>query len=276
MSMAINTENVSLDGLEIRVARSVKPGAETVLLTSPMPESIYAFTPIWPQLTARYSVLAIDLPSLGGSTAVPEVLAPQPMGALILRLAHQLGIERAHGVGPDVGTTATLAAAAQEPDFFTSLTVGSGAAAYPLEVDGVLRDIIEAPSAENFRDLQIRDVVNSLYAAIPTYQPPKFVIEDYVASYPPDRWVQSLAYVRSYPHTLPQMQDLLGAIQTPVHVITGSSDPMVPVVNGETLAKKLPHSRLTVLDAGHMPWEETHERYAELLVDWIDGGYATV
>jgi pimeloyl-ACP methyl ester carboxylesterase len=54
----------TVDGLEIRFATDGK-GDEKVVLFSPWPESILAFTPVWGGLTARFEVLAIDLPGFG-------------------------------------------------------------------------------------------------------------------------------------------------------------------------------------------------------------------
>ena len=44
----------TVDGVRIRYAESDGPPERTVLLTSPWPESLYAFAPIWPTL-AEYA-----------------------------------------------------------------------------------------------------------------------------------------------------------------------------------------------------------------------------
>jgi pimeloyl-ACP methyl ester carboxylesterase len=55
----------ALDGLTIRYATSPKAGAQTVVLLSPWPESIYAFLPTWPPLAEQFSLVAFDLPGFG-------------------------------------------------------------------------------------------------------------------------------------------------------------------------------------------------------------------
>ena len=47
--------------------------------------------------------------------------------------------------GPDTGTAAALFAAAAHPGRLRSLVVGSGAAAVPLQLGGLLKDWVETP-----------------------------------------------------------------------------------------------------------------------------------
>jgi hypothetical protein len=65
---------------------------------------------------------------------------PKAMGQFILNVADALGVDNPHIVGPDIGTSSVLFAAAS-PDRFRS----SGGAAAPLDVTGVLKDWIDIP-----------------------------------------------------------------------------------------------------------------------------------
>jgi pimeloyl-ACP methyl ester carboxylesterase len=84
-----------------------------------------------------------------------------------------------------------------------------------------------------------------------------------------------MRYVRAYPTELPVLRDLLPEIQTPVQIIAGERDPIVPPVNAEFLNERLPKSKLDVIDAGHFTWEDTADEYAALVTSWWGGGYAT-
>ena len=88
-----------------------------------------------------------------------------------------------------------------------------------------------------------------------------------------DRFAESARYVRSYPEQLPQLAGLLPQIFTPVQIITGRNDPIVPVANAEFLHARLPNSRLDVLDAGHLAWEEAPAEYGAIIAGWVNGGY---
>ncbi|MFE3271151.1 alpha/beta fold hydrolase [Streptomyces sp. NPDC059215] len=273
---SIRPQFITFEGLKVRVALSPKAEAETVVLLSPMPESLYAFLPIWSKLAAHFSLLAVDLPGFGQSDGDPSLMTPQAMGEFIVRLCREFGIEHAHGIGPDIGTSALLAAAATHPAYFHSLIIGSGATSTPLKVDSLLKDFISADTAENFSDVDIAAVVTSLFEAMPDYNPPQHVLDDYKASYAGRRFVECLAYVRSYPASLPALNQLLGSIQTPVQIIVGRNDPFVSLANGEELDQALPHSELTVLNCGHLPWEEDHHAYGEIANEWMAGRYQTV
>jgi pimeloyl-ACP methyl ester carboxylesterase len=73
------------------------------------------------------------------------------MGEFIVAVADAFGLEHPHVVAPSIGTAAALFAAARHPGRLRSLVVGSGATAVPLQVGGLVKDIIDAPDLERFR-----------------------------------------------------------------------------------------------------------------------------
>ncbi|MFL4909118.1 alpha/beta fold hydrolase [Streptomyces sp. MMS24-I2-30] len=77
-----------------------------------------------------------------------------------------------------------------------------------------------------------------------------------------------MAYVRAYPTELPVLGELLPAIETPVQIIAGRYDSVVPLDNAEYLHQRLPHSKLDVIDAGHFVWEEGADEYADVVTRW--------
>jgi pimeloyl-ACP methyl ester carboxylesterase len=111
--------------------------------------------------------------------------------------------------------------------------------------------------------------------AIERYTLPDPIREDYLASYEGDRFVESMRYVRAYPQDLPVLAELLPELKTPVQIIAGAHDPVVPPGNAEFLHARLPHSKLDILDAGHFTWEDAADQYAALVTSWWGGGYAT-
>ena len=173
-------------------------------------------------------------------------------------------------MGPDIGTGASLFAAASRPRRLRSLVVGSGGSAFPLQLTGVLKDWVEAPDLEAYRSADPRQIVAGALTHIERYELPDFVREDYLSSYEGDRFVESMRYVRSYPTELPILRDLLPEIQTPVQLIAGAQDPVVPPVNAEFLHERLPESKLDVIDTGHFTWEDGADEYAALVTTWWD------
>jgi pimeloyl-ACP methyl ester carboxylesterase len=258
------------DGLVIRYAESERVADETVLLLNPWPESLFAWDTIWSLLAETARLVAIDLPGFGQSERRAELQSPRAMGGFLLRLIDEWGLGHPHVVGPDVGTGAVLFAAAEDVDRFPSAVVGSGGASFPLEVTGTLKEIIEAPDLSGFRGLDGRDVVAGALEGIERHTLPEVVREDYLTSYAGERFVESAAYVRSYPSDLPVLAERLGDIRTPVQIIAGRHDPLVPPSNAEFLHARLTDSKLDILDTGHFAWEEGADEYLELTRSWIE------
>ena len=86
-----------------------------------------------------------------------------------------------------------------------------------------------------------------------------------------DRFVESMRYARRYPEELPVLAELLPQIATPVTIINGLHDRVVPLANAEFLDERLPNSRVVVIDAGHFVWEEAPAEYASAVLEAIGG-----
>jgi pimeloyl-ACP methyl ester carboxylesterase len=257
------------DGLQIRYADTEGVADETVLLLNPWPESLFAWNTIWSSLAESARLIAIDLPGFGQSERRAELQSPRAMGGFLLRLIDEWELGHPHVVGPDVGTGAVLFAAAEDVDRFPSAVVGSGGASFPLEVTGALAQIIEAPDLSGFQGVDGRDIVAGALEAIERHTLPDAVREDYLASYAGERFVESAAYVRRYPSDLPVLAERLGDIRTPVQIIAGRHDTLVPPSNAEFLHARLAGSKLDILETGHFAWEDGAGDYLELTRSWI-------
>ena len=266
----MTTRRRMADGLEIRCAETGEAGDESVLLLNPWPESLFAWDTIWSRLARTARLVAIDLPGFGQSEGRSELLSPRAMGRFLLRLVDEWELGRPHLVGPDVGTGAVLFAASEDLERFPSAVVGSGGASFPLEVAGTLKQIIEAQDLSAFRALDGREIVAGALEGIERHTLPEAVREDYLASYAGDRFVESMAYVRSYPSDLPLLAERLGDIRTPVQIIAGRHDALVPPSNAEFLHARLTRSKLDILDTGHFAWEDGADEYLELTRSWIE------
>ena len=274
-SQSIQPQTRSIDGLSIRYAES-EPRDDNALLLSPWPESIYCYEPTWSRLAEHVHLLAIDLPGFGRSERRDSLMSPRAMGEFIVRAADAFGLEQPHVVGPDIGTGASLFAAALHPSRFRSLVVGTGGAAVPLQLGGVLKEWVEAPSLEPYRKIDGREIVTAVMATFERYKPTEAARQDYLASFEGERFAESMRYVRTYPEQLPILRDLLPKIETPVQIIAGARDPVVPPVNAEYLHERLPKSKLDIIDALHFIWEDAADTYAALVTSWWAGGYTKV
>lgn len=263
-------ETIEFEDLHIRLVRGGASKGTPIVMTSPWPESVYAFRLIWPQLAELGPLIAIDLPGFGRSDATRGALSPDGMGGFILRLLDKLGIERCHAIGPDVGTTAFLFAAAEQPERFATLTVGSGGTDMDL-LGEQLRGTIEAPESALDVGPDAAPIVDMLRAHI-VAQTPEDVMEDYRLSSANGRFAEAAAYVRAYPVDLPKLPAIAKRIVTPVLVLSGQHDPLVPPSNGDFLQRILPNCRHKVIDGGHFVWEDAPDAYARFASAWIRSG----
>lgn len=258
-----------IDGLSIRYARGGVASGTNILLTAPFPESLYAFYRVVPQLATEYSILLVDLPGFGHSQSRSDVMAPEAMGNFVIKLLRHFGISRTHAVSPDVGTPAVLFAASKQQDLFESLVIG-GAAMQPDLAGGVLKDLIYSPTgalAEAGSDA-VKPYLE--HAAQLT---PAAIIEDFRAASAGRRFEEAAQFVRGYIQDSPKLDLQLYNIKTPVLIIAGKNDPIVPPINGQFLADRLVNSRYLLLDAEHRYWEEAADKYIETLVSWFGGDY---
>ena len=272
LNESIQPQFRAIDGLSIRFAES-EDRADHALLLSPWPESLFAFAPTWSRLAEHTHLVAIDLPGFGHSERRDALMSPRAMGEFLIRVAGTFGLENPHLVGPDVGTGAALFAAALYPGRLRSLVVGSGGVAFPIQLGSALKDWVETPDLESYRNTDPRKIVAATLATIERYVIPDDIAEDYLSAYEGDRFVESMSYARTYPTQLPVLRDLLPQIQTPVQNIAGGHDQAVPPANSEYLHKRLPHSKLDILDAGHFTWEDAADQYAALVTSWWGGDY---
>src|SRR5882724_13409257 len=264
---------LEVDGLKVRYLKGPERTGVPLLLTSPWPESLFAFRKIWDRLTAQTSVVAVDLPGFGQSEGRIDVLSPSGMGAILPQIMHALGLTRVHGVGPDVGTSAFLFAAKDQPALFESLIVGSGATSADT-TGATLKDLIFAPTLADLEKLDGAVVALAAVDGLLNEALPSDVRADYAAASAGRRFVEAAAYVRWYPCDLVKLGEALASISTPVLGIWGEKDPLVPPINANLLLQKLPKSRAIYLDTGHFVWEHQPEAYATAVLDWVKGGYA--
>src|SRR5262249_48842913 len=128
-----------------------------------------------------------------------------------------------------------------------SVIVGTGGAAVPLELGEPLRSWVLDPDLDKYRRMDPRAIVN---AAVDTIAGgiPDDIRADYLDCYDGDRFVESMRYVRRYPEELPALAELLPEIATPVTIINGRHDPVVPLANAEFIDERHPNRRIVLFD----------------------------
>src|ERR1700677_1903479 len=194
MSSELRVGFRAVDGLQIRFAESDGSGRQRLVLTSPWPESLYAFERVWPRLSRTARLLAIDLPGFGRSQRRTSLLSPMAMSEFLIRVLDDWGIKDPHLICPDIGTAAALFAAANHPGRVRSLVVGGGGTAYPLVAGGALQDLIEAPDIDAFRSQDPEELVQGLMRELGSAVPASDIVADYIESSRGDRFAEAARY----------------------------------------------------------------------------------
>src|SRR4051794_31319099 len=176
----------TVHGVRIRYADSGGSHKPTLLLTSPWPESVYAFAPMWATLAEHARLFAVDLPGFGASERRDDLMSPRAMGGFLARLIVEADLGAPHVVAPDVGTSAALFAAAAHPDRIASVVVGSGGAAVPLELGEPLLSRVLDVDLDKWRSMDPRATVGKSLDTIAGGIRDE-IRADYLASYEGDR-----------------------------------------------------------------------------------------
>src|SRR5260221_13296315 len=100
-----------IDGLNIRYAQHSMGVRENVLLLSPLPESILAFSALWPTLSTKFNLLAIDLPGMGHSEGRSDLYTTRKMAGIVHEVIESFQFHNPHIVGPHGGQSIRLSLA---------------------------------------------------------------------------------------------------------------------------------------------------------------------
>jgi hypothetical protein len=71
MSSEVKVGYRAVDGLQIRYADSDGPASQHLVLTSPWPESLHAFDPIWPRLSGTAGCWPSTCPASAAPNGAP-------------------------------------------------------------------------------------------------------------------------------------------------------------------------------------------------------------
>jgi pimeloyl-ACP methyl ester carboxylesterase len=270
----MKTEIITIDGLRIRYAASSKQHKENLLFLSPLPESVFAFNPMWEGLSSQFNLLAIDLPGFGKSEARKDLFSVKTMADFVVKIIDHFKFEMPHIVGNDIGTPIALFVAALYPQKLKSIIAGGGACVYPLNIDGALKQIIEAPNLDDFRKIPVKDIIDGSLSGMKHYVLPDEIREDYISSYEGGKLFESMEILRAYKTDIPVLDKYINKISIPVLIIWGEKDPIAPVINAEILHERLPKNKLIILeDIGHYTWEDGWERFQAATSSWLNVDY---
>ena len=238
---------VDVDGIRLRT--SVRGQGPPLLLVTGLGASLELARPFEQELTARgVQTVAFDAPGIGESTAYTLPRRMPGIARTIEAMLDALGYDRVDVLGVSLGGVVAQQLAHQAPRRVRRLVLaatgpGLGGAPGPPHVLLAL-----ATPRRYYQPDYYRRIAGRIYGGQARRDP------DALLHGSPARFVERPS-VRGY---LGQLYAIAGwtslpwlhRLRQPTLVLAGDDDPIVPLLNGHILARRIPNARLHVEDGG--------------------------
>ncbi len=275
---SIRPEYTNIAGVKVRYATAGQSDGPTVLLLSPLPQSILAFDPIWDRLAEHCRLVALDLPGFGRSEGGSEFMTFEAQSDFLNAFVDRLGRTNIHIVGPDVGMPAALHYVIYSEHKAASLLIGDGPGIVPSSNGSVIDKMVNS----SFWRVAFRAAGAGAFVAAGialgyvNYAPSYDEVADYVASYE-GRIGPITEWFSRYPETLPSLDSHLSSIDLPIKIFWGELDQFLFVDNGKRMHERLPRSDLTIFPhCGHFSHQDKSDEFAQMVLEWVGEGHKSL
>jgi pimeloyl-ACP methyl ester carboxylesterase len=173
---------VQVNGITLHYVRGGTGPA--VILLHAFPEDWYEYHNVMPRLARKFTVVAVDLPGIGGSTGKPGGYAAADVADDIHQLQEQLHLDHAYVVGHDIGGMVAYAFVRRYPE------AGRGAMILDAPLPGLApwNDITAKPFSWHIHFQQVPGLAEELVAGRQAvyfryFLDPRYVSDAEVARY---------------------------------------------------------------------------------------------
>ena len=261
----------TIDGLKIRIARSDRKSAPTILFLSPLPQSILCFNAVWSLLSRTTNLIAVDLPGFGRSEGGNEYMSFEAQSAFLEKFINTQGLKDVHIVAPDIAMPIALHYVIHRDHKVKSLMVGDGPGILPSQDGSLIRKIVGSGFWRTL--VRLNGVKTFIAGAMQLgylhYSPSCDEVEDYVQSYA-GRIGQVTAFFKQYPDGCHGLTDRIEDVNLPVKVFWGDEDAFLKVANASLLYSRLSKSALHIFEnCGHFSYQDQSSAFASLVEDWV-------
>ena len=265
---------VTVDGIRTHYVAAGK--GEPLLLLHGLGASLMAWGLNIEPLSQEFSVYAIDIPGHGDSEK-PDIDYLLPTAVNFIRgFMEALGIERASIAGSSMGGMIALSTAVEYPELVNRLVLVD-AAGLGREVAWFLRamslplvgELIENPSPRNTRVLLKRIFYN------PSLVQESLIREIYRTRFMPGSKRAVLRIIRGAIglrglHSKWIMTNELEQLNSPVLIVWGAQDRILPVSHATNAARIAPQVSLSIFDeCGHWPQMERGNEFNRVALDFL-------
>ncbi|MGE6629880.1 alpha/beta fold hydrolase [Bacillus sp. NPDC077027] len=246
-------------GLNIYYEHYPNEGKKTLILLHGLFSSTFSYRKLIPLLKKDFDLIAIDLPPFGQSEKSNKfIYSYRNMAKIVIELTDYLKVKRAIIVGHSMGGQIALYATTERPDLFEKavLLCSSG------YLNKSKRSLVYSTYIPYFylilkRQLLKQGIMKNLTAVVHDHSIiDQEMIDGYLRPFDDDKIFRGLLrFVRHREGDL--TSDVLKKVETPVLLIWGEEDRIVPLQIGERLHKDLRYSTLHALKkTGHLIPEE--------------------
>lgn len=263
----------------IRMSYETSGTGNPLLMIHGFGANLCTWRAVAPRLAETRRVILLDLKGSGQSDKpVAQDYGPQDHARLVVDLIRSLGLTELTLVGHSMGggvalLTALLLSEAGDPRLKRLILVNT--IAYPQKLPAFVA-ILRVPFLGRVSMRLIPASVMTRLVLREAYFRPDRISADTVECYARplrDRQAKRALVTtatRIIPPDFASLQSRYAQILTPTLIIWGDHDRIVPLSNGQRLAREIPSARFKVIgDCGHIPPEEQPEAFLSLLQDFM-------
>ncbi len=240
---------IKIDGQLLHVA--VRPGDgqhRPLLLLNGIGANLELLRPFVDKLDSRIETILVDMPGAGQSPAPSIPYRPRGLARLLEQLLDQLGYSAVSVLGISLGGAIAQQFARQYPDRCKRLVLvstGTGAVMVP----GTPSVLLKMLTPRRYRDpTYMAEIAPLIYGGRMRTDPG--LITSHAGAM---RLGRSLGYYW-------QLLGITGwtsihwlhSLRQPTLILSGTDDPIVPLINARIMARLIPNARLHVFDDGHL------------------------
>jgi len=254
LERALRVETVTVKGMELRTAtrpgKSKRPPLVILNGIGAKLEALRGFTDV---LNPDIGVILFDIPGVGGSARPAMPMRLGDLARLIAELLEHLGHEQADVFGISWGGALAQEFAHKHPDQCRRLVLGSTASGPMTMIPGNPLTMMTVMNPLRFmqKDYVARNAMRMYGGQLRDHPEALGALSEYLMGGGGNSGIGGMVN---------QMMALMGwsslpwlhRLQQPTLVIAGADDPIVPPINGQLIAQRIPNARFELVNCGHL------------------------
>jgi poly(3-hydroxyalkanoate) depolymerase len=254
-----------IGGQTLRVGIRHGDAARPLLLFNGIGANIELMTPFLDALPGPQAIV-FDVPGVGGSPAPRLPYRPSTLARLSARLLDQLGHDEVDVLGVSWGGALAQQFAFQKAKRCRRLVLAATSPGH-LMVPGKLNVLFKMATPRRYRDPgYMREIAGQIYGGRLRDQPE--LLRDHLRHV---HWSSDYGYYLQLAAGLGWSSlPWLPFLRQRTLVMSGTDDPIVPVINGRILAKLIPDSQFVTIDDGHLFLLSSAQRSADVITEFLN------